>query len=58
MTIERTRELLGDKVKDMTDQEVQELIQRYSRLADVVVEVLPRYLKRVNNKVSTQKLYT
>lgn len=42
MTIERTRQLLGDKVKGMSDQEVQELIQRFSCLADTVLVALKR----------------
>ena len=51
MTIERTRQLLGDKVKDMTDQQVQEMIQRFSQLADVVLDALKREKNCVTTKV-------
>jgi len=52
MTIQRTRDLLGDKVKDMTDQQVQEMIQRFSQLTDIVLDILPKYLHECNNKLS------
>lgn len=41
MTVERTRQLLKDKVKDLTDDQVILLIQEYSQLADTLLEQLP-----------------
>ncbi|MDP1722951.1 MAG: hypothetical protein Q8L37_07155 [Candidatus Gottesmanbacteria bacterium] len=56
MTTERTRQLLGDKIKDMTDQEVAEMIQKFSRLADVALDLLQNKLKGRNNKCAAQNL--
>lgn len=45
MTIERTRQLLGNKVKNMTDEQVQQLIASYAKLADVALDALQKISK-------------
>jgi hypothetical protein len=39
MTIARTRELLGDLVKDLDDQQVFEIISRYSQLSSTLIDL-------------------
>lgn len=44
MTIERTRELLGEDVADLTDKEVLSLIQHRSDLCDILLEMIEKEL--------------
>lgn len=50
MTIERTKHLLGDRVKKMTDQEIQEMIQKFSQLADVAIEAIKHHSGSTTSK--------
>lgn len=58
MTTERTRKLLGELVNNLTDQEVAEMIQKFSRLADVAVDLLIKKPRYDNNRLDTQKLHS
>lgn len=54
MTIEKTRELLGDEIQDFTDLEVLALIQYTGALVDSILDIfvrnhLTRKLKGVQN---------
>lgn len=48
MTINRTRELLGEEVKNLSDEEISKLIAQASRFCDVILDL-------VNRKILTQK---
>lgn len=50
MTIERTKHLLGDRVKNMTDQEIQEMIQKFSQMAEVAIEAIKRHSRCATTK--------
>ncbi len=50
MTIERTRELLGQDVVDLTDEEVLQLIQQRSDLCDVLLEMIEKELLTQSGK--------
>lgn len=50
MTIERTRELLGEDVADLTDEEVLRLIQQRSDFCDVLFEMIEKELLTPSGK--------
>ncbi len=50
MTIERTRELLGEDVADLTDSEVLFLIQQRSAFCDVLLEMIEAQLLTATRK--------
>lgn len=40
MTVERTRELLGEDIKDLSDSEVLSFIQQRSDFCDILLEMI------------------
>jgi hypothetical protein len=44
MTIERARELLGDLVVDLSDEEVQEIMIDWQRFANTIIDLAERNL--------------
>lgn len=54
MTIERTREILGEDVSHLTDDQVEQLISDFSSLADLLADFLLQSFKNnANNKLKT-----
>ena len=52
MRVKRTRELLGEEVAHLSDQEVEQLISEYGVLVDILVEsILKTVSKSDNNKL-------
>lgn len=52
MTVERTRQLLGEKIKDLTDEQVLSLIEKTSKTIDAIFALsVKQAIAKQNRKV-------
>ncbi len=57
MTIQRTRELLQEEVNNMSDEQIEQLIAQYSKLADVVIDLMKHKPDNIISIVKRQRIH-